>query len=202
MCVTYCLKRTGLEATAKKQQQQQPELLTQHKSQTPIPAEAQTAATTTASSSSTSARSSGGNWFMQRIKQILVHVERAILATVSAIADRLNWWSLLLRGLRSPLLSGPLVSVLKAYNAAASEHSKRLLSNEFNAKFRYVWVLLPAATAALLGLLLQLEILPSQYQTVAHCLSTVHCWTVYYCGDYRHLAGLLPSQQHKQWGSC
>jgi hypothetical protein len=44
--------------------------------------------------------------------------------------------SLLLSGLRTPLLSGVLIRCLKAFNVATSEHSKRLLSPEFNAKFR------------------------------------------------------------------
>jgi hypothetical protein len=43
---------------------------------------------------------------------------------------------LLLSGLRTPLLSAVLLRFLKAFNAATSEHSKRLLSPEFNAKFR------------------------------------------------------------------
>jgi hypothetical protein len=41
-----------------------------------------------------------------------------------------------LSGLRTPLLSGVLIGCLKAFNIATSEHSKRLLSPEFNAKFR------------------------------------------------------------------
>lgn len=48
--------------------------------------------------------------------------------------------SVLLAGLRQPLLSGLLVRLLKAFNVATSEHSKRLLSNEFNAKFRCEYV--------------------------------------------------------------
>ncbi|KAF6256659.1 raffinose synthase or seed imbibition protein Sip1-domain-containing protein [Scenedesmus sp. NREL 46B-D3] len=56
---------------------------------------------------------------------------KATAAATAAVAG----WSLLLSGLRTPLLSGVLVRLLKAFNVATSEHSKRLLSPEFNAKF-------------------------------------------------------------------
>ncbi|WIA19946.1 hypothetical protein OEZ85_005830 [Tetradesmus obliquus] len=85
------------------------------------------------SSSSSSYRSSA--WLLRGVRRVLQGCQRLVLSGVGAVAERLNWWPLLLSGLRTPLLCGVLTRCLKAFNVATSEHSKRLLSPEFNAKF-------------------------------------------------------------------
>eukprot|EP00883_Tetradesmus_obliquus_P016561 jgi/Sobl393_1/9775/SZX78134.1 len=140
-------QRTGLDNAARQQQQvlhSKPPPQQQQQQQAgsgphshPLP-DSSLAGKDNSSSSSSSSSSSyrSSAWLLRGVRRVLQGCQRLVLSGVGAVAERLNWWPLLLSGLRTPLLCGVLTRCLKAFNVATSEHSKRLLSPEFNAKFR------------------------------------------------------------------